>query len=674
LTCMGNEGAQWIGMAPFMERQHLVQNLGDGTYFHSGSLAIRAAVAAGIDITYKLLYNGTVAMTGGQDAQGARDIPDVTRMLLADGVARVIVTSDDPDRFQGASFPKGVEVWDRSKIDEAQRVLSEMKGTTVLVHDQRCAAEKRRDRTRGIIARPGFRVVINERICEGCGDCGDKSNCLSVQPVDTPYGRKTMIHQTSCNYDFSCLRGDCPSFATVTVDGDAPTGKPKAAPKPPDPDTLPHPVPVVDRDRFTVRLSGIGGTGVITVSQIIGTAAMLDGFEVRGLDQTGLSQKAGPVTSDIRVSRGTAAASNHADAAGIDALLAFDMLAAASDSHREGAVPGHTVVIGSLEVVPTGRMVTHPESTVYPDSGSLRARLDDVSRPELNRYLDSAAICKGLFGSTTAANVLTLGAAVQAGALPIDPASLERAIELNGVAVQQNIAAFRLGRQWTVDPTAIEAACNLEVRTPETLDQLIRRLEADLVDYQDADYADRFRRKIESVRNVEERVAPGSQALTFAAARHLHKLMAYKDEYEVARLALLPESQAQYAAVGGPDTKVTYHLHPPMLRSLGLDHKLKFRRTGDPAFKALRSMKRVRGTLADPFRWAEVRRLERAMIPEYEKALDTLTKGLREDKLDEAVAIATLPDQVRGYEHIKLERAKRYRAELADRLDTYRRR
>jgi indolepyruvate ferredoxin oxidoreductase len=675
LTCMGNEGAQWIGMAPFLGRQHLVQNLGDGTYFHSGSLAVRAAVAAGIDITYKLLYNGTVAMTGGQDAPGGRDVPDITRMLLADGVTRVIVTTDDLSRFDDAELPKGVDVWDRSRIDEAQRILAATKGTTVLIHDQRCAAEKRRDRTRGLLVRPGFRVVINERICEGCGDCGDKSNCLSVQPVDTPYGRKTMIHQTSCNYDFSCMRGDCPSFATVTVDdANGSVRKPQSTPTPPDPDSLPEPASVVDRDRFTVRLSGIGGTGVITVSQIIGTAAMLDGFEVRGLDQTGLSQKAGPVTSDVRMSRGTPAASNHANAAGVDSILAFDMLAAASDSHREGAVAGRTVVIGSLEVVPTGRMVTHPESTFYPTDGSLQARLDAASRPELNRYLDSAAICRGLFGSTTAANVLTLGVAVQAGALPIDPDTVERAIELNGVAVKQNIAAFRFGRQWVVDPTAVESVAQLAVRTPETLDQLIARLEADLVDYQNTDYAARFRRKIDQVRAAELRAVPGSQALTEAAARHLHKLMAYKDEYEVARLALLPESQAQYQAVGGAGTKVTYHLHPPMLRSLGLDRKIKFRRTGEPSFKALRSMKRLRGTLADPFRWAEVRKLERAMIPEFEDALDTLVKGLNAENLDEAVAIAILPDQVRGYEHIKLERAKHYRAELADRLKQYRRR
>jgi indolepyruvate ferredoxin oxidoreductase len=497
---------------------------------------------------------------------------------------------------------------------------------------------------------------------------------LSVQPIDTPYGRKTMIHQTSCNYDFSCMKGDCPSFATVTIDTDKPTAGGKRSPAAPDVSTLTDPVPVVDPERFTVRLSGIGGTGVITVSQIIGTAAMLDGFEVRGLDQTGLSQKAGPVTSDIRISRTTPAASNHANASGVDTILAFDMLAAASDSHREGAVPGRTVVIGSLEVVPTGRMVTHPDTAFYPADGTLRARLDAASRPEHNRYLDSAAICRGLFGSTTAANILTLGVAVQAGALPIAPATLERAIELNGVAVQQNITAFRFGRQWVVDPVNVESSADLEVRTPETLDQLVARLQADLVDYQDEAYAQRFRERVEAVRAAEQQAAPGSQALTETVARNLHKLMAYKDEYEVARLALLPESQARYQAIGGADTKVTYHLHPPMLRSMGLDRKIEFRRTGEPSFKALRAMKRLRGTLADPFRWAEVRKLERAMIPEYERAVDTLIERLDASDLDEAVTIAGLPDQVRGYEHIKLDRAKRYRIQLAERLKQYGRR
>ena len=667
LTCMGSEGAQWIGMAPFVERKHLVQNIGDGTFFHSGSLAIRAAIAAEIDITYKLLHNGTVAMTGGQDAQGAVDVPQIAAMLMAEGAKRIIITTDDTKRLAGATLPDGVEVWDRSRLDEAQRVLAAITGTTILIHDQACAAEKRRGRSRGTIATPSFRVVINERICEGCGDCGDQSNCLSVQPIDTAYGRKTAIHQTSCNFDFSCMKGDCPAFATVTVDPNAKQQQ-RTAPSAPTPGSLAAPSPIVDSDDFTVRLSGIGGTGVITVSQLIGTAALFDGFHVRGLDQTGLSQKAGPVTSDVRVSRREPTSSNHATAAGVDCFLAFDLLAAAGDSHRAGGVPGRTVVIGSVDVVPTGTMVVHPDSTKYPEQLALRGRLDEVSRPDVNRYLDAGAITRGLFGGSATANVLTLGAAVQCGALPIAPDSLERAIELNGVAVDQNIAAFRFGRQWAIDPGLVEAAAGIQAPLVESLDQMIDRLAADLVDYQNTAYAERFRRQVETARSAEQRVDPASTAFTDAVARHFHKLMAYKDEYEVARLALLDESQQRYRAVGGPKTKVVYHLHPPMLRSIGMNDKIKFGRTGTPSFKALRAARKVRGTKLDPFGIAKVRRLERAMIPQYEGAVATLTAHLDATNLSEAVAIASLPDQVRGYEHIKLARATVYQAELSKRL------
>ena len=463
------------------------------------------------------------------------------------------------------------------------------------------------------------------------------------------------------------MKGDCPAFATVTVDPDAKRRR-RDAPIAPEPATLATPVAAVDTDNFTVRLSGIGGTGVITVSQLIGTAALFDGFHVRGLDQTGLSQKAGPVTSDVRIARDEPTASNHANAAGVDCFLAFDLLAAASDSHREGAVPGRTIVIGSVDVVPTGDMVVHPDSKQYPEQVALRDRLDAVSRPDANRYLDAGAITSGLFGGTATANVLTLGVAVQSGALPVTPASIERAIGLNGVAVDQNIAAFRFGRQWAIDPDRVEAAAGIVAPRFESLDQMIERLADDLADYQDRAYADRFRRQVDAVRAAEHAVDPGSTALTDAVARHFHKLLAYKDEYEVARLALLDESQARYRAVGGPFTKVTYHLHPPALRAMGMGRKMKFRRTGAPSFSALRAMKHLRGTKADPFGWAKVRRVERAMIPEYEQAITTLLARLDTANLAEAVAIAALPDQVRGYEHIKLARAAAYRAELAERL------
>ena len=667
LTCMGTEGAQWIGMAPFVERDHLVQNLGDGTFFHSGSLAVRAAVAAGAHITYKLLYNGTVAMTGGQDPQGQMAVPDLAAMLLLEGVTRVIVTSDDPERHPRTAYPDSVDVWDRSRFEEAESVLADTAGVTVLIHDQACAAENRRGRARGTIATPAFRVVINERVCEGCGDCGDKSNCLSVQPVDTAWGRKTRIHQTSCNFDFSCLQGDCPSFATVSTEGAVVE---RRRPDPPERLAAPHP-PIVDVDDFTIRMAGIGGTGVVTVSQILGTAAMLAGRDVRGLDQTGLSQKAGPVVSDLRIGTAGAAASNHANLGGVDCLLAFDLLVGASDSNLIGVRPDRTVVVASTDAVPTGQMVTHPD-VAPPSESVLLDRVDQVSRTDDNRHLDAAGLANGLLGSTTTANILLLGAAVQAGAVPVDPDAIEQAIALNGVAVDTNVAAFRWGRAWVDDRDAVERAADLPVAPrPETLDELVERLADDLVEYQSAAYADRFRIVVAEARAAETRAAPDSTDYTAAVARHLHKLMAYKDEYEVARLLLADEARSGYEAVGGARTTVTYHLHPPMLRAIGIDRKLKLRRSAAPALRTLRAAKGLRGTLADPFRWAEVRRVERALIPEYVDAMRRIQRGLRAETVAEAVEIASLPDQVRGYEDLKLRRAAAYRAELARRLRTW---
>lgn len=690
LTAMGGEGAQWIGMAPFVERDHLVQNLGDGTFFHSGSLAIRAAVAAGIDITYKLLYNGTVAMTGGQDPAGGVGVPELVRMLLLEGVTQVIVTTDDPSRYPGGTLPREVEVWDRTRLPEAQQVLAGVPGTTVLVHDQACAAETRRARSRGTVAAPTFRVVIDERVCEGCGHCGDVSNCLSVQPVETPWGRKTQIHQTSCNLDLTCLRGDCPSFATVEVADEARrTGRVRLEHRPdadlPDPPSDTHARGEHDDGVRTIRLSGIGGTGVVTVSQVLGTAAMLDGWTVRGLDQTGLSQKAGPVVSDVRISRGEPTASNHANAAGVDCLLAFDLLVAASDAHRQGAAAGRTVVIGATDVVPTGQMVTQPD-TAFPETQVLTDRLDEVSRPDRNRYLPAAALAEGLFGAATTANVLTLGAGVQTGAVPVDPAAIERAIELNGVAVERNLAAFRWGRRWAVDPDGVERAAGLPPRRPtETLDALIERLASDLVDSRSVREGRRFRALVERVRAVDRTIdptpvaegAPAGTSLTATVARNLHKLMTYKDEYEVARLLLLDEAGERHRAIGGRRPSVTYHLHPPLLRRLGMHRKLRLRRTARPAMRVLRAAKGLRATPLDPFRWDEVRRTERAMIPEYVAAIERLVDqaaGLRAERdadrarYTELVAIADLPDQVRGFEQLKLRRAAAYRAELAERL------
>jgi indolepyruvate ferredoxin oxidoreductase len=419
---------------------------------------------------------------------------------------------------------------------------------------------------------------------------------------------------------------------------------------------------------FTVRMTGIGGTGVVTVSQILGTAAMMAGFQVRGLDQTGLSQKAGPVVSDLRMTRVDTPATNHASAAGLDVVLAFDLLVGAGDRGLEGATADRTVVIASTDAVPTGQMVTHPELALPPGPRMVE-RVGEVTRAADNRYLDSGLLADHLLGSTTPANVLLLGAAVQAGVLPVPPEHLERAIELNGVAVEKNLAAFRWGRAWAHDAAAVERAADLPAAPPpETLPELIERLADDLVEYQSERYARRFVDVVERVRAAERAVDPASERFTAAVARNLHKLMAYKDEYEVARLLLDDEAGRAYRAVGGDDTRVTYHLHPPMLRALGLDRKLALRRTAGPVLRLLRRSAPVRGTLADPFRWAEVRRVERAMIPEYVRAVDRLARRLSADNLAESTSIAELPDHVRGYEELKLRRAREYRAELARRL------
>jgi indolepyruvate ferredoxin oxidoreductase len=704
LTAMGGEGAQWIGMAPFVEANHLFQNIGDGTYFHSGQLAVQAAVAAGVNITYKLLFNGHVAMTGGQQPEGQLGVPNLAQILLLQGVKRVLITTEDVGRYRRINLPEGVEVWDRSRIIEAQQALAEIPGVTVLIHDQECAAEIRRSRKRGTAQRPGFRVVINERVCEGCGDCGDKSNCLSVQPVATPFGRKTRIDQTSCNLDLSCLEGDCPSFMTVKPARKARRSRAKrSAPghMTPVPEAfvsdLPLPPPLAPSDSCTIRLSGIGGTGVVTVSQILGTAALLEDWLVRGLDQTGLSQKAGPVVSDLRLTRGTPQPSNKASKGSVDVLLAFDLLAAASDAHREGASPDRTVVFGSSSPTPTGEMVVHPDRP-YPAEDVLRARLDSMSRAARNQYVDASGITENLFGDSTSANVFLLGVAYQAGALPVAAPSVERAIELNGVAVERNLAAFRWGRRWVADPETVRrlmlpatdtgdaerTAAGIRPPLPGRLQELFAQIDertrlgdlvalraADLVAYKSVSYAKRYLTDLVDVLTAEQTVSPLADELTEAVAVHLYQLMAYKDEYEVARLLLAPQATEAAEAVGGPGARVTWRLHPPLLRSLGVKRKLRFGRWARPLLGLLRAGRRLRGTPLDLFGWAKVRRLERRLVKEYRAAVAHLCTALTLGNHREACRIAALPDAVRGYETLKLQRAEVYRRELQTALSRF---
>jgi indolepyruvate ferredoxin oxidoreductase len=678
ITQMGGEGAQWVGMNHFTESPHLVQNLGDGTFHHSGSLAIRFAASAKANITYKILYNDTVAMTGGQQVLGQLKVPELTKWLALEGVQRIIITADEPEKYDGVEIDPIAEVRHRDKIAEAQAELAQIKGVTVLIHDQGCAAEKRRLRKRGKMVDPVERIHINERVCEGCGDCGEKSSCLSVLPVETEFGRKTQIHQASCNKDYSCVKGDCPSFLTV-IPGEK---KKKVAPAPPT--DIPEPALRVPLDDFTMRMPGIGGTGVVTVSQILQMAALLDGKHAFGLDQTGLAQKGGPVISDVRISRDRIEGSNKASSGAADLLLGFDVLGAANPKNLLVADPERTIAVVNTHAVPTAKMVTDT-AVRFPTGKRNMDAIERSTRAADNVYLDAQALSEALFGDHMPANLLLIGAAFQHGCIPISSAAIEHAIKLNGAAVEKSIAAFTWGRAAVARPELVESIMNppkeaergpskqaLKIvdKTGATgeLRRLLEIRVADLIDYQSVKYAKTYADRVMKVARAEaEKGAPGETAVAEAYARGLYKLMSYKDEYEVARLHLDAIEQAKVDDEFGEDAKVYFMLHPPVLRALGMQRKLKLGPWFVPAFRTLRSMKRLRGTPLDVFGMFAIRRLERELIPEYVTMVEDAVEQLRPETHTTVAKIAALPDMVRGYEHVKERNVERYRAE-AERL------
>ncbi|NUW35659.1 indolepyruvate ferredoxin oxidoreductase family protein [Nonomuraea sp. SMC257] len=665
ITQMGGEGAQWIGLAPFTDDRHFVQNLGDGTFHHSGSLAIRAAVAAGVSITYKLLYNDAVAMTGGQRAEGRLDVPTLTRALAAEGVRRVVITTAEPQAYRGVRLAPIATVRHRDDLPEVEKELAALDGVTVLVHDDRCAAEERRLRKRGELPTPTAKVVVNERVCEGCGDCGDVSSCLSVQPVETEFGRKTRIHQPSCNSDLSCLKGDCPSFLLVEP------GTRRARPLPPLPVELTDPVPRFEGVPVLLRMPGIGGTGVVTVSQILQMAAHLDGLHATGLEQTGLAQKGGPVVSDVRVSprpiTGAARASNGAT----DVLIGFDLLGAAADGNLAAASAERTIAVVSTAVVPTAAMVTGRAALPGSPADAI-VRVESATRGADNLYLDAHGLAEALFADHMPANMLLLGAAYQHGCLPVSAGSIERAIRLNKAAAEQNLAAFRWGRAAVLDREAVLRAALPASPAPAATDlrgALDVRI-ADLTGYQNAAYA---RSYAEDVRRVAALAAEraGEEAgerIALAYARGLHKLMAYKDEYEVARLHLDPAERARREQEFGPDAVVSVLLHPPLLRALGMKRKIRLRRGAGALFRGLRAARTLRGTALDVFGHAEVRRVERRLIGEYRDLVRQALDRLTPDTADDVAAIAALPELIRGYEDIKLTRVAEFRDRAATAL------
>jgi indolepyruvate ferredoxin oxidoreductase len=674
LTQMGGEGAQWIGLAPFTADRHFVQNLGDGTFHHSGSLAVRAAVAAGVTMTYKLLYNDAVAMTGGQRAEGRLDIPALIRELAIEGVRRVVITTAEPKTYRRVRLDPIASVRHRDELADVERELAAIDGVTVLIHDDRCAAEERRMRKRGLLPTPVEKVVINERVCEGCGDCGDASSCLSVQPVGTEFGRKTRIHQASCNSDLSCLKGDCPSFLLVE-----PTAPVRRTP-PPLTVALPEPRPRFSAEHeVLIRMPGIGGTGVVTVSQILQMAAHLDGWHAAGLDQTGLAQKGGPVVSDVRISSAPIDGSLRASRGTADLLLGFDPLGAAAEANLAAARPDHTVAVLNTAIVPTAAMVTNQ----VPVPGSAHDtvhQIETATRAVDNLYLDAGQLAEDLFGDHMPANMLLIGAAYQHGCLPVGAEAIEHAIRLNGAAVETTLAAFRWGRAAAADPDAVAAALRTEVvptvrELPEITERIARLgvtgelaptlavRASDLVGYQDLRYAEEYLAEVvDAHRRALERVdARTAEAVGVAYAAGLHKLMAYKDEYEVARLHLDPAQRAGVETQFGTGASVSVLLHPPALRALGMRRKLRLRRSAGPVFRALRGARRLRGTRADVFGYAAIRRTERALIGEYRTLVRSALEHLRPATSGDVVALAEMAGEIRGYEDIKLANVDRFR-------------
>jgi indolepyruvate ferredoxin oxidoreductase len=675
---MGGEGVLWVGQAPFARDTHVFANIGDGTYFHSGILAIRQAISAKVPITYKILYNDAVAMTGGQPVDGILTVPQLTRQLEAEGAERVVVVSERPDAYLGRhDLAPGVDVYHRDRLMEVQEELRQVKGVTILIYDQTCAAEKRRRRKKGGYPDPDIRLFVNDRVCEGCGDCSVQSNCLSVEPLATPFGEKRRINQSSCNKDFSCVKGFCPSF--VEIEG-AELARMEVTGLDIDGLSEALPAAAVAPLETTVNLliAGIGGAGVTTTAAVIAMAAHVDGKQASTLDMTGLAQKGGPVTSHVRFStRARAIEGPRVPAASLDVLLASDMVVATNAEQLALIDREKTACFANARVAPTAEFVMR--QTLSFDETRMRQTLAEAC--PLYAGHDIAGIAEAVLGDAIFANMMLVGMAHQAGRLPLSTAALETAITLNGAAVARNIKAFRAGRVLFATPEAILSALP-GGREPASgaqmdLDARIAFLESELAAYQDTAYAQRFSAAVARVRQADEARGNGALRLTRTAADMLFRVMAYKDEYEVARLYTLPGFGEKLAAQFADPKKVRVMLAPPLLaRSLdaktGRPRKIAFGPWIFTAFRLLARMKRLRGTALDIFGKTAERRGERALVASYLADLERVVSSLGRADYGLLVEIARVPDLVRGFGPVKeanMAKAAAKRATLLARLD-----
>lgn len=661
-TAMGGEGATWIGQASFTEQRHVFANLGDGTYFHSGILAVRAAVAAGVSMTYKILFNDAVAMTGGQSVDGTLTVPKLVRQLQAEGVEEVVVVADDPSKYgRGEGFPQGLAVEHRDELDGVQRRLREAAGVTVIVYDQVCAAETRRRRKRDKFPASNRQVFINEAVCEGCGDCSVQSNCLSIEPKETPFGRKRAINQASCNTDLSCLKGFCPSFVTVDAGLKRPQRVVDTPPRAPNPA-----IPALGAP-YRVLVSGVGGTGVITISAVLAMAAHVEGTAVGVLDQTGLAQKGGAVVSHLHLAlRQVDITALKVGAAQADLVLGCDAVVTAAPDVLSRMAPGRTRVLLNRDVTPTGAFTRAPDLQF--SDALLTQRIRQVAGKDGVETLPMTRLAREILGDEIGANLLAVGFAFQQSLLPLQAASIEQAIELNGAAVAMNLAAFRWGRALAADPALLASRKSLEAAAPETLEEAVTRSRAFLTDYQNAAYASRYSVLVERAERAEAALGEG-RALTDAVARSFFKLLAYKDEYEVARLHADDTFKADLARQFGPDAKPRFHLAPPFLTgtdlATGRPRKREFGSWMLPVFGFLARLRFLRGTPLDPFGRTAERRAERAMAADFEREMSAIAYGLTPANHAIAVEIARLPQSVRGFGPVKDAAARKAAAERA---------
>lgn len=674
-TQMGGEGANWVGEAPFSKRKHIFQNIGDGTYNHSGSMAIRAAAAAGVNITYKILFNDAVAMTGGQPMDGNLTVERIAAEVAAEGAGQIVIVSEEPEKYSlGTRWPLGTTVRHRDDLDEVQRDLAKAGGLSVMIYDQTCAAEKRRRRKRGRLADPDKRVVINELVCEGCGDCGFQSNCVAVVPVETEFGRKRAIDQSSCNKDFSCTKGFCPSF--VTVHGARP--KPGLTPVELSFD-LPEPdVPLLDRST-AILVSGVGGTGVVTIGALLAMAAHLDGKAAGVIDMAGLAQKGGAVATHVRLAPSASdIKAIRIAAGGADVVLGCDLVTTAMANALATLSSGRTSVFVNTHETYPGAFTHKPDFTL--PTTAILERLEARVGADRMHAIDAARIAATLLGDSIAANMFLLGFAWQAGSIPLPREAIERAIELNGVAVAMNKAAFAWGRRAAVEPeTVIDIVDRRLGRHASdlaaTLDDLIGRRVDFLTGYQNADYASRYAAVVERIRQAEQRVRPGRTDLTEAVVVNLFKLMAVKDEYEVARLFTDGSFERQLRQQFAGWDRLEFHLAPPLLAGCDpVTGHLKKRNYGPwimGAFRFLAAARQLRGTRLDVFGYGSERRRERRLLAEYLETIEMVERRLSFENYERGVALARWPERVRGFGHIKDAAISHARAEADARREGF---